>query len=157
MVSKVTDFFFFFDLFSSFTPISLSRSYDKFIQTFNQSRVGKETDIRRVTHYVEWILLPQWSISLWLVGKSKWLNMSQENDLNLQLTAVALRWLRVFFHPFQKEAAASASSPGAPGTGSGCVSGEPLIASQWRKPSAGLQELRTVCSQKILNRNMGVT
>lgn len=64
MVSKVTDFFFFFDLFSSFTPISLSRSYDKFMQTFNQSRVGKETDIRRVTHYVEWILLPQWSISL---------------------------------------------------------------------------------------------
>ena len=31
-----------------------------------------------------------------------------------------------FFYPFQKEAAASASSPGAPGTGSGCVSGEPL-------------------------------
>ena len=55
--------------------------------------------------------------------------MLQENDLNLQLTAVALRRL-LFFYPFQKEAAASASSPGAPGTGSGCVSGEPLIASQ---------------------------
>ncbi|TEA25704.1 hypothetical protein DBR06_SOUSAS2510144, partial [Sousa chinensis] len=47
-----------------FTPIGLSRSYDKFIQTFNQSRVGKETDIHRVTHYVERILLPQWSTSL---------------------------------------------------------------------------------------------
>lgn len=54
----------FLDLFSSFTPIGLSRNYDKFIQTFNQSRVGKETDIHRVTHYVERILLPQWSTSL---------------------------------------------------------------------------------------------
>lgn len=54
----------FLDLFSSFTPIGLSRNYDKFIQTFNQSRVGKETDIHRVTHYVERILLPQWSTLL---------------------------------------------------------------------------------------------
>lgn len=71
------------------------------MQTFNQSRVGRETDICRVTQYAEWILLPQWSISLWLVGKSKWLNMLQENDLNLQLTAVALRRL-LFFLSFSK-------------------------------------------------------
>eukprot|EP00069_Balaena_mysticetus_P007357 bmy_05497T0 len=49
-----------------FREASLSRSYDKFIQTFNQSRVGKETDIHRVTHYVERILLPQWSTSLFI-------------------------------------------------------------------------------------------
>lgn len=139
-------------LFSSFTPIGLSGNYDKLIQTFSHSSVGK-ANIHIVTHHVEWIFLPQWStlLKLWVRVIAKHFTRKRPPPLANCCGSEAIP-----FFPLHREAAASASPPGAPGTGSGHVSGEPLIASQWRKPSASLQEFRTVCSQKIPSRITGV-
>lgn len=104
---------------TSSVAVGLSRNDGRLMQTFSPTSTDKEASIYQVSCLVAWIVLHHSKLWVRVIGPT----------FHKKTTSVhsQLLWLRVDgVFPFQREAAASASSPGALGKISGHVSGDPL-------------------------------
>lgn len=104
---------------TSSVAVDLSRKDGRLLQTFSPTSTDKEASIGQVSCPVAWTVLPHSKLWVRVIGPTFHKKTASACSQPL--------WLRVDgVFPFQREAATSASSPGALGKISGHVSGDPL-------------------------------